>query len=196
LTQHLFKNNSPVQRLDRQDLLGHQSISIWLSGLSGSGKSTLANEVTRMLHQSGILAYLLDGDNIRMGINSDLGFSLEDRTENIRRIAEISKLFVDAGVVTLVSFICPMQKDRDLASLLVGRDNIRWIHVDSPIEVCEARDVKGLYQKARQGLIQDFTGVSSPYEVPVQPDLRIDTSQGDISSCAIQLYQYILNQVQ
>jgi len=195
LTRNLFKNSNPVERLQRQQLVGHASHSFWLTGLSGSGKSTIANEVSNMLHQSKVHAYLLDGDNIRMGINSDLGFSLEDRRENIRRIAEIGKLFTDAGVVTLISFICPMEQDRTLATEIIGKEDIRWVYIDSPLTVCEERDVKGLYQKARKGLIPEFTGISSPYEVPAHPDLRIDTSGSDIATCAGQLYQFIMKQI-
>jgi adenylylsulfate kinase len=195
LNTHLFKNRNPVSRLHRQKLVGHASCSFWLTGLSGSGKSTIANNVYHMLYHNKVHNYLLDGDNIRMGINNDLGFSLEDRQENIRRIAEIVKLFTDAGMVTLVSFICPMEKDRALATEIIGKEDIRWVYIDSPLTICEERDPKGLYQKARNGLISEFTGISSPYEVPAHPDLRIDSSGSDITTCAGQLYQFIMKQI-
>lgn len=174
-------------RLDagaRAGLLGHEAVTVWFTGLSGSGKSTLAFAVEEALVADGVLAYVLDGDNVRFGLNRDLGFSPEDREENIRRIGEVCRLMTDAGVVVLSSFISPYVRDRDQVRALHPEDRFVEVFVDTPIEVCEARDVKGLYAKARAGEIGDFSGISAPYEAPGSPELRIDTSQGSIDSCA------------
>ena len=161
-----------LQRSDRENLLKQKGLMLWFTGLSGSGKSTLAIALERELYQNGILCRILDGDNIRSGINNNLGFSEADRIENIRRIAEVSKLFVDCGIVT----ISPTNEIRQMAADIIGKDDFMEIYVSTPLEVCEQRDVKGLYKKARKGEIKDFTGISSPFEIPEQPDLTIDTS--------------------
>lgn len=166
-----------LQRTDREALLNQKGIMIWFTGLSGSGKSTLAIALERELYKQGILCRILDGDNIRSGINNNLGFSEADRTENIRRIAEVSKLFVDCGIVTIAAFISPTNAIRHMAAEIIGQDDFLEVFVSTPIEECEKRDVKGLYAKARRGEIKEFTGVSSPFEAPEKPFLSIDTSK-------------------
>lgn len=166
-----------MTRKDKETLLGQRGVMIWFTGLSGSGKSTVAMGVERELHQRGILCRILDGDNIRSGINGNLGFSAADRLENIRRIAEIGKLFVETGIVTLASFVSPTNEVRDLARRIIGETDFREVFVSTPIEVCELRDVKGLYARARRGEVKEFTGISAPFETPEQPALSIDTSQ-------------------
>ena len=150
---------------------------IWMTGLSGSGKSTVAIGVERELHRRGILCRILDGDNIRAGINNNLGFSAEDRRENIRRIAEIGKLFVDTGIVTIACFVSPTTELREMARQIIGEKDFREVYIATPIEECERRDVKGLYARARRGEVKDFTGISAPFEAPTHPDLSLDTSQ-------------------
>jgi adenylylsulfate kinase len=157
-------------------MLGQRGVMVWFTGLSGSGKSTVALGVERELHRRGILCRILDGDNIRAGINSNLGFSPEDRRENIRRIAEVGKLFVDTGVVTLACFVSPTEEIRQMAREIVGADDFKEVFVSTPIEECERRDVKGLYARARRGEVKEFTGVSAPFEAPQHPALSIDTS--------------------
>lgn len=181
-----------LQRSDRETLLKQRGKMIWFTGLSGSGKSTLAIALERELHNRGLLCRILDGDNIRTGINNNLGFSDEDRIENIRRIAEVSKLFVDSGVITIAAFISPTNEIRRMASSIIGSDDFIEVFVDTPLEVCEQRDVKGLYKKARAGEIKEFTGISSPFEAPMQPNLRIDTSIQEIEQSMSQLLDYVL----
>lgn len=166
-----------LTRADKERLLGQRGVMLWFTGLSGSGKSTLAVALERELHRRGLLCRLLDGDNIRSGINSNLGFSAADRRENIRRIAEVAKLFVDTGIITLAAFISPTEELRQLARHIIGPDDFKEIYVATPLEVCEARDVKGLYAKARRGEVSHFTGISAPFEVPADPALTLDTSQ-------------------
>lgn len=173
-------HQASVTRSRRETLNGHRSAVIWFTGLSGSGKSTLAHAVEESLHQRGCRTYVFDGDNVRHGLCSDLGFSVEDRSENIRRIGEMAKLFVEAGVVALTAFISPLQADRRRVRTLIGDADFVEIYVKCPLAVCEARDVKGMYKKARRGEIKEFTGISSPYEEPEQPELVIDTSLCDI----------------
>ncbi len=182
-----------VTREYRETLLQQQGIVLWFTGLSGSGKSTVANLVAQKLTEQGYLTYLLDGDNVRHGINQDLGFSLADRQENIRRIGEVAKLFVDTGVITLASFISPLQADRQALRDLLGADFIE-IFVDCSLEVCESRDPKGLYQKARQGLIPEFTGISSPYEKPAKPELKVDTDKETLTESAQKVLDYLAQQ--
>ncbi|EHP49280.1 adenylyl-sulfate kinase [Odoribacter laneus] len=165
-----------LQRSDREQLLRQKSVMIWFTGLSGSGKSTLAIALERELYKRGFLTRILDGDNIRSGINNNLGFSEADRTENIRRIAEVSKLFVDCGIVTIAAFISPTRAIRQMAREIIGKDDFLEVYVSTPLEECEKRDVKGLYKKARKGEIRDFTGISAPFEAPLHPFLEIDTS--------------------
>ena len=170
-----------LQRKDREALLKQKGIMIWFTGLSGSGKSTLAIALEGELYKQGILCRILDGDNIRSGINNNLGFSGADRTENIRRIAEVSKLFVDCGIVTIAAFISPTHAIRRMASEIIGEDDFLEVYVSTPIEECERRDVKGLYAKARRGEIKEFTGISSPFEAPEHPFISIDTSRQSLA---------------
>lgn len=176
-----------VSRAMREKKLGHRSAAIWFTGLSGSGKSTLAHTVEAQLFQHGCNTYVFDGDNVRHGLCRDLGFSEKDRQENIRRIGEMVKLFVDAGIIALTAFISPFQEDRDNIRQLLGEDFIE-IYCRCPLEVCEQRDTKGLYKKARQGLIQNYTGISSPYEEPMHADLVLDTSFTSIESCVASIF--------
>lgn len=166
-----------VTRDDRQARTGHRGCTVWFTGLSGSGKSTIAVAVEKALWDRGVGSYILDGDNIRHGLNADLGFSPEDRTENIRRIGEVAKLFTDAGVVNLTAFISPYRSDRDRVRSIMGDGDFIEVHVDCPVEECEKRDVKGLYAKARAGKIPEFTGISAPYEAPEKPELVIETAK-------------------
>ncbi|MBP5393672.1 MAG: adenylyl-sulfate kinase [Bacteroidaceae bacterium] len=166
-----------LSRQDKEQLLHQRGIMIWMTGLSGSGKSTVAIGVERELHKRGILCRILDGDNIRAGINSNLGFSEEDRRENIRRIAEIGKLFVDTGIVTIACFVSPTTELREMAREIIGENDFREVYIATPLSECERRDVKGLYARARRGEVKDFTGISAPFEAPTHPDLSLDTSQ-------------------
>ncbi|MBQ2365935.1 MAG: adenylyl-sulfate kinase [Bacteroidaceae bacterium] len=165
-----------LSREDKEALLGQKGVMLWFTGLSGSGKSTVAVALERELHRRGRLCRILDGDNIRSGINANLGFSEADRKENIRRIAEVSKLFVDTGIITIAAFISPTEEMRQMAAEIIGRNDFKEIYISTPLEECERRDVKGLYAKARLGEIKNFTGISSPFEAPMNPDLSIDTS--------------------
>ncbi len=166
-----------LSRQDKEQLLGQRGLMIWMTGLSGSGKSTVAIGVERELHRRGILCRILDGDNIRTGINAGLGFSEEDRRENIRRIAEVGKLFVQTGIVTLACFVSPTAELREMARRIIGPDDFREVYISTPLSECERRDVKGLYARARRGEVKDFTGISAPFEPPVHPDLSLDTSR-------------------
>lgn len=183
-----------VSRVDRERLLGQRGATIWLTGLSGSGKSTIAVATERELLARGRLAYVLDGDNIRHGLNQNLGFSPADRTENIRRIAEVAKLFTDAGLIVLTSFISPYRADRDAARALFGPGDFVEVHVAATVETCEGRDVKGLYQKARRGDIPEFTGISAPYEAPLRPELMVDTNRQTLEESVGQLLGYLEKQ--
>ena len=182
-------------REDKEALLKQRSVMVWFTGLSGSGKSTIAIALERELHKRGLLCRTLDGDNIRSGINNNLGFSAEDRVENIRRIAEVSKLFIDTGVITIAAFISPNNELREMASTIIGKDNFLEIYVNTPIEECERRDVKGLYAKARKGEIKDFTGVSAPFEAPEHPALSLDTSVLSLEESVNKLLELILPKV-
>jgi len=170
---------------------GHNSLVLWFTGLSGSGKSTLAHQVEEKLFQKGWYTYILDGDNVRHGLNGDLGFSETDRRENIRRIGEVSKLFVDAGVVVLAAFISPYQEDRDRVRALFEDEEFIEIHVRCDLEICEKRDPKGLYRKARAGQLPDFTGIDSPYEEPQSPELTIDTGKLDVAASVDEILDYL-----
>lgn len=183
LTWHVG-NIGPSQR---QQLLAQRPLTIWLTGLSGSGKSTLAGALERQLWLGGRACYVLDGDNVRHGLNNDLGFSPADRKENIRRIAEVARLMNDAGLIVITAFISPYREDRANARAIIGAEFFREIYVSTPLAICEQRDPKGLYQKARQGQLPEFTGVSAPYEPPLQADMAIDTSSGDIDDCVKRL---------
>ena len=166
-----------LSREDKESLLHQRGLMIWMTGLSGSGKSTVAIGVERELHNRGILCRILDGDNIRAGINSNLGFSEEDRRENIRRIAEIGKLFVDTGIVTIACFVSPTTELREMARKIIGEKDFREVYIATPLDECERRDVKGLYARARRGEVKDFTGISAPFEAPTNPDISLDTSK-------------------
>ena len=185
-----------LQREDRESLLKQRGTMIWFTGLSGSGKSTLAIALERELYKKGLLCRILDGDNIRSGINNNLGFSEADRTENIRRIAEVSKLFVDCGIVTIAAFISPTNAIRTMAADIIGREDFLEVYVSTPIEECEKRDVKGLYAKARRGEIKDFTGISSPFEEPKDAFVSIDTSKQPLEASVKALMDAILPRIQ
>lgn len=180
-----------LQRADRERFLGQRSKAVWLTGLSGSGKSTIAQHLERRLHNEGFFAQVLDGDNIRSGINSNLGFSAEDRQENIRRIAEVAKLYTQSGVITINSFISPTRAIRKMAKDIIGADDFVEVYINTPLAICENRDVKGLYKKARAGEIKQFTGIDAPYEAPEQPDLEIQTEHQSIEESVAQLYDFI-----
>lgn len=191
MSLNTFKHDYKITKHDREVLLGHKAYLLWFTGLSGSGKSTLANLVEMVLHKRGVSTYILDGDNIRQRINSDLSFSSEDRTENIRRIAEISNLMLDAGVITLAAFISPKRNDRKLVKNVIGKDNLIEIFVNASLEECEKRDVKGLYKKARSGEIKNMTGISSLYEPPLNPDLKIETDVYSVEECVEIIINFI-----
>ena len=184
-----------MTRQDKESLLGQRGIMIWFTGLSGSGKSTVAMGVERELHAQGILCRILDGDNVRAGINNNLGFSAEDRIENIRRIAEIGKLFVQTGVVTLACFVSPTNDIRQMAREIVGEEDFLEVYISTPIEECERRDVKGLYARARKGEVKNFTGISAPFEAPVSPDIAIDTSKIPLEESVRTLTELIIKRV-
>ncbi|RKD26727.1 adenylyl-sulfate kinase [Ammoniphilus oxalaticus] len=184
-------HTATVQKKERQQSNQHKSCILWFTGLSGSGKSTLANEVEKKLFELGAKTYTLDGDNVRHGLNQDLGFTDEDRVENIRRIAEVSKLFVDAGVIVLTAFISPFKQDRQVARDLVESSEFIEIYVKCSLEECERRDPKGLYEKARRGEIPHFTGISSPYEEPLNPELVIENDQLSVQQAVEQIIEYL-----
>jgi adenylylsulfate kinase len=184
-----------MTREDKENLLRQRSKVIWFTGLSGAGKTTLAKELEKRLHQNGYLVQVLDGDNIRSGINNNLGFSEEDRKENIRRIAEVSKLLIHSGVITINSFISPTADIRFLAMDIIGRENFIEIYVSTPMEVCEKRDVKGLYKKAREGKIKNFTGIDSPFEPPKTPDILLDTTDLSVEECIEIILNKVLKQI-
>lgn len=185
LVEHTYK----VTKEERQQLLKQKSPVIWLTGLSGSGKSTIANELALKLHKEGKLAYVLDGDNIRMGLNKDLSFSDDDRKENMRRIAEVAKLMSDTGVIVITAFISPFREERDEVKNIIGKNNFVGVYVEAPLMVCEERDPKGLYKKARNGEIPMFTGIDSPYEKPTNADLTINTDENPIQTCVDFIYK-------
>jgi adenylylsulfate kinase len=180
-----------VQRADRERLLGQRGATIWLTGLSGSGKSTIAVAAEKALTERGRHAYVLDGDNVRHGLNKNLGFSPDDRTENIRRIGEVAKLFTDAGVIVFTSFISPYRADRDAVREMMGKGDFVEVLVDASVETCEGRDVKGLYKKARAGEIPEFTGISAPYEAPASPELSLDTNAQSVEESVEALVGYL-----
>lgn len=191
MANNIIKHNYAITRQQREEVNKHQSFVLWFTGLSGSGKSTIANEVEKELFQKGYLTYALDGDNIRNGINNDLGFTPEDRKENLRRIAEVAKLFVDAGIITLAAFISPTHKDRMGIKNIIGKENFYEIYIDTPLEICEQRDPKGLYKKARLGEIKNFTGIDAPYEPPENPDLHIKTADTPLESCVKKVITFV-----
>lgn len=187
--------NKILQRSDKERLLEQKAKVIWLSGLSGSGKTTIAKGVEKELHQRGYVCKVLDGDNIRSGINNNLGFSPEDRLENIRRIAEVSKLFINCGIITINSFISPTEKIRANAKEVIGAENFIGVYVNAPVSVCEQRDTKGLYKKARAGEIKNFTGVDSVFEPLSKPDIEIKTDELDIEASVQKIIDYVLPRI-
>ena len=191
--RNIVWHQASVTRDERSQKRGHKSVILWFTGLSGSGKSTLANAVNSALFEKGLSTYLLDGDNVRHGLCKDLGFSDRDREENIRRIGELAKLFVDAGIIVLTAFVSPFKSDRDQARLLVSNGDFIEIYCSADLQVCEARDTKGLYLKARKGEIKEFTGISSPYEEPEHPDLEINTGLLALNECVEKIIQELEN---
>ncbi|WP_257349087.1 adenylyl-sulfate kinase [Pseudalkalibacillus decolorationis] len=191
MTSNLYWHNQDVSKRERQLLHGHKSFIIWFTGLSGSGKSTIANRLNRSLYEESISTYLLDGDNIRMGINNDLGFEQKDREENIRRVGEAAKLFVDAGVVVLATFVSPYVRDRQFVRNLVGNDEFIEVYVECDMETLIKRDPKGLYEKALNGKINNFTGITDPYEQPVNPEVILDTSKIPLNECVKHIEEYL-----
>ena len=194
--QNLYSTkDSLLSRKDKEKLLNQKGICVWLTGLSGSGKTTIANFVSRQLHNDGVYTQVLDGDNIRLGINKNLSFSDQDRKENIRRIAEVAKLFVEAGVVTFCCFVSPTREMRKLAKNVIGENDFFEVFISTNLETCETRDVKGLYKKARRGEIKDFTGVSSPFESPENPDLVLNTEDKSINEIGNTLINVLNNKL-
>ncbi|HEY8118962.1 MAG TPA: adenylyl-sulfate kinase [Methylophilaceae bacterium] len=191
INPHIKWHEAIVNRDSRQLQSGHKSVIIWFTGLSGSGKSTLAHAVEEALYDRSCRTFVFDGDNVRHGLCADLGFSPQDRQENIRRIGEMAKLFIEAGVIALTAFISPYRVDRDRVRALVPKGDFIEVYCCAPLEICEQRDVKGLYAKARQGIVKDFTGISSPYEVPVSPELVVDTGNLSLDQCVQQIMQYL-----
>lgn len=189
--QNIRWHESLVSRTQREQLNSHKSAILWFTGLSGAGKSTLAHAVEKELHDRGGRTFVFDGDNVRHGLCADLGFSQQDRVENIRRVGEMSKLFIEAGVIALTAFISPYRADRDRVSALVAPEDFIEIYCHCPVEVCEQRDVKGLYAKARQGLIKEFTGISSPYEPPENPELLLDTGSQPLEQCVTEILKFL-----
>lgn len=183
LQNNVFWHEATVTRARREQLNGHRGVVVWLTGLSGAGKSTIAHRVEEDLHRSGCRTYTLDGDNIRHGLCSGLGFSEADRTENIRRIAEVAKLLLDGGIISLTAFISPLRNQREMVRNIVGPQNFIEVYCDCPVEVCERRDVKGLYKRARAGEVKEFTGISAPYEAPERPQLILPTDRLPLEAC-------------
>lgn len=184
-------HHATVTRARREAMNNHKAVNLWFTGLSGSGKSTLAHAVEERLHQMGCRTFVFDGDNVRHGLCSDLGFSVEDRSENIRRIGEMVSLFLQAGVIALTAFISPLKQDREKVRGIIGEKNFLEIHCACSLEICEQRDVKGLYKKARAGLIKNYTGISSPYEIPENPVLRLDSGAIPLDQCVDQVISYL-----
>ncbi len=186
-------HKSLVGRQDREILHRHKGAALWFTGLSASGKSTIAHMVEERLHKMGCSTYVFDGDNVRHGLCGDLGFSNDDRAENVRRIGEMVNLFIDAGVIAITAFISPVKKERDKVRALTGYDNFIEIHIDCPVEVCIERDPKGIYKKALAGEISEFTGVSSPYEVPLNPEVRIESDKENFETAARKIVDYLVS---
>ena len=194
-SQNISWHSGQVTVGDRERLLKQRGCTIWLTGLSGSGKSTIAVEAEKQLVTSGHAAYVLDGDNVRQGLNKDLGFSDNDRKENIRRISEVSRLMIDAGIIVITAFISPFDEERELARNLVLSDNYFLVHVDCSVEKCEERDVKGLYKKARNGEIKNFTGIDSPYEIPKKPNLIVKTEKETVNESVEKIFDAIKDKI-
>lgn len=193
-TSNIVWHDGEVSSEHRAQVLGHKGCTLWLTGLSGSGKSTIGVALEKALIERGILAYRLDGDNVRHGLNSNLGFSADDREENIRRVGEVARLFADAGVVTISSFISPYQRDREQVRKIHSDSGVQFLEVfiDTPLEVCESRDPKGLYKKARAGEIKGFTGIDDPYEAPERPEVHIHTEKQSVEDSAAQLIDALI----
>ena len=189
--ENLYFHEHRVPRELKEKRNNHKSRVLWFTGLSGSGKSTVANATEKILHDMGLHTYILDGDNVRIGLNKDLGFSPQDRTENIRRITEIAKLFADSGLIVLTAFISPYKEDRDQAREIIGNEDFIEIFISADLSVCEERDPKGLYKKARSGEIKGFTGIDAPYEAPVDPELIVETDKNNIEECAHIIVNYL-----
>lgn len=196
MKENIIAHNFSIKKQDRISLNSHGAFLIWFTGLSGSGKSTIANAVEKALHTKAIHTYLLDGDNVRQGINSNLSFSPEDRSENIRRIGEIANLMIDAGLVVLASFVSPYTEDREKVKSIVGFDNFVEIFVNTSVEECERRDVKGLYAKARKGEIENFTGVNAPYEKPMNPDIEVLTTEASVDEIVAVILKKITDKIE
>lgn len=191
----IVPHNYKVDASLRNKLNGHTAKVLWFTGLSGSGKSTIADRVEQLFMEAGIRTYLLDGDNVRLGLNKGLGFSEEDRKENLRRIAEVSRLFVDAGILVLSAFVSPFKKDREMIAEIIGKGQFIEIFVNTPLEICESRDVKGLYKKARKGEITNFTGIQSPYEAPDNPAIELKTVEMTVEESAQKIFNTIIEQI-
>tara|TARA_Y100000389_G_C17432856_1_gene503770 strand:- start:173 stop:766 length:594 start_codon:yes stop_codon:yes gene_type:complete len=191
MNQNIFEQNYKINKRDREKLLNQKGLVLWFTGLSGSGKSTLANSVEIFLHKKKKHTLLLDGDNLRHGLNNDLTFSTEDRKENIRRVSHVANLLANSGLIVLSAFVSPFKSDREEASRIIGKNRFIEIHVDCPLSVCESRDVKGLYLKARKGIISDFTGITSPFEAPEAPSIRVDTETTNIENCTKEIISFL-----
>jgi adenylylsulfate kinase len=191
-SENIHPFNHLLPRESKEQLLNQRAKVLWFTGLSGSGKSTIAKGLEKELHAKGFFSVVLDGDNVRAGINNNLGFSNEDRIENIRRIAEVAKLFLQNGVIVICCFVSPTEEIRNLARTIIGTNNFKEIFVNTPIEECEKRDVKGLYAKAHKGEIKDFTGVNAPFEIPAKPDLEIETKDNSISESVKQVLEFCI----
>ncbi len=191
MEQHIIPHKAIIKKEDRQKLNGHGSFILWFTGLPGSGKSTLAHKLEAVLYDRNIRTYVLDGDNIRKGLNKNLGFTPEDRQENIRRIGEVARLFMDCGIIVLIAFISPYRKDREAVRNLVGKEEFIEIYAKCPAEVCKQRDVKGLYKKVQEGIIKNFTGISAPYEEPEHPEITIHTDKMTLEESLEHIVKYL-----
>ncbi len=193
---NIVKHEYSTSKEDRNKENRHNSFVVWFTGLSGSGKSTIANHLEKKLFEAGIKVYSLDGDNIRSGLNKGLSFSREDRFENNRRIAEVAKLFIDSGMVAITAFISPLEKDREQARKIIGKENFVEVFVNTPLEVCEQRDVKGFYEKARKGEIENFTGISAPYEAPQNPDITVKTDVESVEDAVERIFLFLQHKLE
>lgn len=191
MTENIFPVNTMLMRADKEKLLGQRGIAVWMTGLSGSGKTTLAIALEKELNKKGLLTQVLDGDTIRSGLNNNLGFSEEDRKENIRRIAETARLFVNCGIITICCCVSPTEEIRNIAKSIIGEDDFIEVFINTPIEICEERDVKGLYAKAKKGEIKNFTGITAPFEAPLHPDVEVKTNETGIDESVKEIIKKI-----